>query len=195
MREIDVRDPPGPYRFVNREYLIITHWTDPQNLRALVPGPLVPEGDTVKYEFIRMPDSTGFGDYTEAGQVIPVTFRCRMGGYSHCMFLNDDLPIAGDRKLWGFPKKLANPDTSRRDRRAGRRARLRPGARRQGIDGLQGGGSGGGEGVARGAEHPLEDHPDVDGSPRICELGLAKVVAKEGAKHGVRANVICPGLV
>ncbi|TAL01301.1 MAG: 3-hydroxybutyrate dehydrogenase [Rhodospirillaceae bacterium] len=26
-------------------------------------------------------------------------------------------------------------------------------------------------------------------------IGLAKVVAKEGAKHGVRANVICPGYV
>jgi 3-hydroxybutyrate dehydrogenase len=26
-------------------------------------------------------------------------------------------------------------------------------------------------------------------------LGLAKVVAKEGGKHGVRANVICPGFV
>jgi 3-hydroxybutyrate dehydrogenase len=26
-------------------------------------------------------------------------------------------------------------------------------------------------------------------------IGLAKVVSKEGAKHGVRANVICPGFV
>jgi 3-hydroxybutyrate dehydrogenase len=26
-------------------------------------------------------------------------------------------------------------------------------------------------------------------------VGLAKVVAKEGAKHGVRANVVCPGFV
>jgi 3-hydroxybutyrate dehydrogenase len=26
-------------------------------------------------------------------------------------------------------------------------------------------------------------------------LGLAKVVAKEGARHGVRANVVCPGFV
>jgi 3-hydroxybutyrate dehydrogenase len=26
-------------------------------------------------------------------------------------------------------------------------------------------------------------------------VGLAKVVAKEGARHGVRANVICPGFV
>ena len=26
-------------------------------------------------------------------------------------------------------------------------------------------------------------------------MGLAKVIAKEGAKHGVRANVVCPGFV
>ena len=26
-------------------------------------------------------------------------------------------------------------------------------------------------------------------------LGLAKVIAKEGAAHGVRANVVCPGFV
>jgi 3-hydroxybutyrate dehydrogenase len=26
-------------------------------------------------------------------------------------------------------------------------------------------------------------------------LGLARVIAKEGAAHGVRANVICPGFV
>ncbi len=101
--------PPGPYRFINREYLIITYRTDPAKLRALVPEPLMPDGDIVKYEFIRMPDSTGFGDYTETGQVIPVTVRGRKGGYSHCMFLHDDPPIAGGRELWGFPKKLADP--------------------------------------------------------------------------------------
>src|SRR6266513_4490333 len=32
--------PRGPYRFVNREYLIITYRTDPVKLRAVVPGPL-----------------------------------------------------------------------------------------------------------------------------------------------------------
>ena len=32
--------PPGPYRFVNREYLIITYRTDPEKLRAVVPEPL-----------------------------------------------------------------------------------------------------------------------------------------------------------
>jgi acetoacetate decarboxylase len=56
-----------------------------------------------------MPDSTGFGDYTESGQVIPVSFQGRKGGYTHCMFLDDHPPIAGGRELWGFPKKLAKP--------------------------------------------------------------------------------------
>ena len=61
----------------------------------------------VRYEVIRMPDSTGFGDYTKR-EVIPVSFRGRRGGYTHCMFLNDEPPIAGGRELWGFPKKLQN---------------------------------------------------------------------------------------
>lgn len=101
--------PVGPYKFYNREYLIITYRTDMEKLRAVVPEPLMVEEPLVKYEFIRMPDSTGFGDYTESGQVIPVTFKGRKGGYTHCMFLDDHPPIAGGRELWGFPKKLANP--------------------------------------------------------------------------------------
>jgi acetoacetate decarboxylase len=121
MREREVRErafampltspayPVGPYRFYNREFLIITYRTDPERLRALVPEPLQIEAPHVKFEFIRMPDSTGFGDYTESGQVIPVSLRGRKGGYSHCMFLNDHPPIAGGRELWGFPKKLAEP--------------------------------------------------------------------------------------
>jgi acetoacetate decarboxylase len=126
MREHEIRErafampltspayPPGPYRFTNREYLIITYRTDPEKLRAIVPEPLLPDGDTVNYEFIRMPDSTGFGDYTETGQVIPVRFKARdgsvqEGGYVHAMYLDDEGPIAGGREIWGFPKKLATP--------------------------------------------------------------------------------------
>ena len=101
--------PRGPYRFVNREYLIITYRTDPDRLRAILPEPLTLDAPLVKYEFIRMPDSTGFGDYTESGQVIPVSLNGRHGSYTHCMFLDDELAIAGGRELWGFPKKLASP--------------------------------------------------------------------------------------
>ena len=86
MKENEIRDqafamplthpayPPGPYRFVNREFFIITYRTDPDALRAVIPAPLEMAEPIVRYEFIKMPDSTGFGDYTESGQVIPVTF-------------------------------------------------------------------------------------------------------------------------
>jgi acetoacetate decarboxylase len=101
--------PVGPYRFYHREFMIIAYRTDREKLRQLVPEPLEVDEPVVKFEFIRMPDSTGFGDYTESGQVIPVSFAGRKGSYSHCMFLDDHPPIAGGRELWGFPKKLANP--------------------------------------------------------------------------------------
>jgi acetoacetate decarboxylase len=48
--------PCGPYRFVNREYMIITYRTDPDALRAVIPGPLEMAQPIVKYEFIRMPE-------------------------------------------------------------------------------------------------------------------------------------------
>ena len=60
--------PPGPYRFVNREYFIIRYRTDPEALRRIIPAPLELTEPVVNYEFIRMPDSTGFGDYTESGR-------------------------------------------------------------------------------------------------------------------------------
>jgi acetoacetate decarboxylase len=52
--------PRGPYRFVNREFLIVSYRTDPDALRAVVPEPLQITEPIVHYEFIRMPDSTGF---------------------------------------------------------------------------------------------------------------------------------------
>ena len=164
--------PPGPYRFRQREYLVIAYRTDQRKLRELVPEPLRVEEPVVKYEFIRMPDSTGFGDYTESGQVIPVSFEGRKGAYTHCMFLNNDPPIAAGRELWGFPKKLADPSL------------------RVEVDTLVGTLDYGPMRVAAGTmgykyapadvaavkaslEAPnflLKIIPDVDGTPRICEL-------------------------
>ena len=164
--------PLGPYRFYNREYLIITYRTDPDRLRALVPEPLGIDKPLVKFEFIRMADSTGFGDYTESGQVIPVTFQGRRGGYTHCMFLDDHPPIAGGRELWGFPKKLGKP------------------VLRHDVDTLLGTLDYGSVRIATGTmgyKHKTADHdavlasmrtptwllkiiPHVDGTARICEL-------------------------
>jgi acetoacetate decarboxylase len=42
--------PRGPYRFVNREYFIVTYESDPQEIRDALPEPLEPDGsNTVLY--------------------------------------------------------------------------------------------------------------------------------------------------
>ena len=60
-------------------YVGATPGADPEALTAVVPEPLEIIDSVVKYEFIRMPDSTGFGDYTETGQVIPVRLNGEAG--------------------------------------------------------------------------------------------------------------------
>src|SRR5215471_17053950 len=66
----------------------------------------------VFYECIRMPDSAGFGDYTESGQVIPALLNGEHVNFTAQMYLDDEPPIAGGREIWGFPKKHANPKLS-----------------------------------------------------------------------------------
>ena len=102
--------PRPPFRFINREYFIVSYVTDLDALRAVVPEPLTVDNPIVHYAFIRMPDSSGFGDYTESGQVISVLDEDGMrANDTHAMYLDDEGPIAGGREIWGFPKKLATP--------------------------------------------------------------------------------------
>lgn len=188
--------PTGPYRFVDREYLIITYRTDYEALRCVVPEPLEVGDPIVKFEFIRMPDSTGFGDYTESGQVIPVRFKGQAGGYVHMMFLDDDPPIAGGRELWGFPKKLAAPSLKiERDTLVGvldfgpvrvasgtmgyKHKQLAPAAAMAAL---------------RGAGFLLKIVPHVDRTKRVCELvryHLRDIVLK-GAWTGPAALALQP---
>ena len=164
--------PPGPYRFVDREYLTITYRCKGDVLSRLVPKPLELAEPKVKFEFMRMPDSTGFGDYCEAGQVIPVKYQGRSGAFSSMMFLNDEAPTAGGRELWGFPKKLAQPSLDvRKDTLVGtldyqgvRVATGTMGYKHRALDRktvLE---------ELTGPKFLLKIIPHVDGSARICEL-------------------------
>jgi acetoacetate decarboxylase len=102
--------PAGPYRFVDREYMVITYETDPDVIREQLPEPLEPgERPVVHYEWIRMPDSSGFGSYTESGMVIPARIGHDEVNFVAQMYLDDDPPIVAGREIWGFPKKYAHP--------------------------------------------------------------------------------------
>ena len=173
-----VHNPPfprPPFHFVNREYFIISYETDLDALREVVPEPLTVDSGLVHYEFIRMPDSSGFGDYTESGQVISVRGPDGVkGNYTHSMFLDDEGPIAWGRECLGFPKTYATPQL-----------------RVDGTDTLLGTLDYGSQRVATGtmgykfqaldsekervklAETPnylLKVIPHVDGTTRVCEL-------------------------
>lgn len=183
--------PPGPYHFVNREFFVVSYRTDPDALREMVPEPLIPAGDVAKFEFIRMPDSTGFGSYTESGLVVPVTYCGQPGTYQIAMYLDDEAPIAGGREIWGFPKKLAKPTLSvKADTLLGtldygpvRIATGTMGYKHRQMDHNK---------VLQSLRQPnylLKIIPDVDCTPRICELvtySLENLVVK-GAWEGPAA--------
>ena len=183
--------PPGPYRFVNREFLIISYRTDPDALAAVIPAPLEMTDPIVKFEFIRMPDSTGFGDYTEAGQVIPVRFQGELGSYVHAMFLDCEPPIAGGREIWGFPKKLASPELRVEKDAIGGILRYGPVPVALATMGYK----------HRALAHDkilaslsapnflLKIIPHVDGTPRICELVryFCEEITVKGAWEGPAA--------
>lgn len=188
--------PPGPYRFIDREYLIITYRTTPEAIARVLPAPLVATEPLVKYEFIRMPNSTGFGDYTESGQVIPVELDGVHGSYTHAMFLDDEPPIAGGRELWGFPKKLANPtlgvvaDTliGTLDYGPIRVATGTMGFKHRALD------LGAVKASMLQPGYLLKIIPHVDGSPRICELVRYRLgdITVKGAWTGPAALELHP---
>jgi acetoacetate decarboxylase len=102
--------PKGPYRFVNREYMTITYESDADAIRQAVPEPLEPAGNIVAYEFINMPDSSGFGSYAESGIVIPCLFKGEDVNFTCQMYLDNEPPLTCGREIWGFPKKYGHPE-------------------------------------------------------------------------------------
>ena len=102
--------PFGPYRFVRREYLIISYETDPEAIRAALPEPLEPApGNVAYYEWMKMPDASGFGDYEESGSGLTALWNGEKCNFSVQMYVDDEPPIAAGREIWGFPKKYGVP--------------------------------------------------------------------------------------
>ncbi|MBO1332798.1 acetoacetate decarboxylase [Streptomyces sp. VRA16 Mangrove soil] len=169
--------PHGPYRFVGPEYLNITYRTDPDAFRAVVPEPLDVDEPLVRFEVIRMPDSSGLGDYTESGQVLRVRHQGEPADYIHSMYLDNAPAIALGREASAYPKKAGAPrlytdsDTlvGTLDYGSLRVATATMGFKHTPI----------GEREAR-AEiaaptYMLKTIPGYDGRPRICELVRSQI--------------------
>jgi acetoacetate decarboxylase len=164
--------PEPPYYSKNREYFVINYETELELLKNVVPDPLEVTSNIVRFEFIRMP-AYGLGDFTESGQVIPVSYNGEDGGYIHTMVLDGPTSTASGREIWGFPKRNANPRLyiDNTDALVGV---LDYGSLRvaQGVMGLKQK-KVSLETVHRAATQAtfvLKAMPHVDGTPRICEL-------------------------
>jgi acetoacetate decarboxylase len=185
--------PAGPYRFVNREYMVITYETDAQALASDLPEPLEPvEHALVHFEWIRMPDSSGFGSYTESGTVIPCRFRGEDVNFVAQMYLDDDPPISAGREIWGFPKKYAHPkleivkDTLTGTLEyAGQLVAM--GTMGYKHESMAGNGERTTAMLAK-TQVNLKLIPGVDGSPAICQL-----VAYNLTEIGIKGSWIGPG--
>lgn len=120
--------------------------------------------------------------------MLPVSLRGERGGYVHAMYLNDHAPIVGGRELWGFPKKLGQPELGvHKDTFIGtldyggiRIATGTMGYKHQSVDTAEA------QALLMAPAFVLKIIPHVDGTPRICELvryTLAEVAVK-GAWRG-----------
>ena len=58
----------APYRYANRQYLVVTYRTSRAPLAQAVPEPLTFDEPLVRCQFMRMQSSTGLARYSGAAQ-------------------------------------------------------------------------------------------------------------------------------
>lgn len=195
--------PHGPYKFFDREYMVLTYKSDPAAIRQALPEPLQPAGDYVSVQWLDLPDGQGMGAYGATAQVIPCTFDGKPCNFISQMYVDNTPPLAGGRELWGYPMKFGKP------------------ALKVNADTLTGTLTYAGQHVATGTMTYKHDHgrtdlaaikaqlartqvtlkliPDIDGTPAIAQLvavEFADIVVKGAWTGAARLELIpavnCP---
>jgi acetoacetate decarboxylase len=189
--------PAGPYRYAGREHLAIAYRSDPAALASLLPDPLVLRAPEVRVHFVRVPDSSGFGDYALVAQVIPVLVPGgEAAGYVHAMHVDAHGANSGGRELWGFPQKLARPSLRVEHDTLLGTLDVGPVRVASGSMGYKHHPIAAAEALAEVAAPAilLKIIPHVDGRPRICELVRARFsgLACKGAWRGPAALSLAP---
>lgn len=155
-------------------------------------GWVIPNISSVIFSNSTFVNSTGLGDYTESGQVIPVEYEGKKGLFVLSMYLDNGPAVLAGREIWGFPKKYAYPslkvDPISKDALVGRLfygelevARGTMGYKWNAISTQETERS-----LTETPNYLIKLIPDVDGSPKIRQLvryHLAEVTVK-GAWSG-----------
>ena len=104
-------------RFCNGEMLSVTAGVDPAWLREVIPEPLEPDGDSVRFMVGRW-QSNCVDDFAGAGVYVPARLGELVGEYVLAMYMNDDASIIFGREVFGEPKKQATTQLRRANGRA-----------------------------------------------------------------------------
>jgi acetoacetate decarboxylase len=182
--------PRGPYRFFRRQYLVISYRSDTGAIRAALPEPLEPSGDTVSVQWLDLPDGEGFGAYSAAAQIIPCTFQGELCNFVSQMYVNATPPLAGGREIWGYPMKfgearLAVASDTLTGTLAYATERIATGTMVYKHDAFRNDFSHEHELLAR-TQVTLKLIPDIDGTPAIAQLVAVNFqdFSIKGAWHG-----------
>jgi len=111
--EAVVREP----RFVNSEMLSIVAGTDPAWLAEVIPAPLQPDGDSVRFMVGRW-QSNCVGNFSGGAVYLPAKFTADdgtvvTGEYVLTMFMDVDAAILYGREVFGEPKKQSEVELNR----------------------------------------------------------------------------------
>jgi acetoacetate decarboxylase len=106
---------PPPFEYIDNWALSIVFKTEPEVLKELVPEPLEPSPEGIMVMQISRFFVSGFGNYNEMILFTPATYKGKVGNYSVCLMLDNDIAFAAGREIWGFPKKIADVSLEEKD--------------------------------------------------------------------------------
>jgi acetoacetate decarboxylase len=101
--------PMPPFHYIDREYFRIAYRSDLEAVRHVVPEPLTVIDPIVRFEVIRMPDSSGLGSYLECGQIAVVNHGDELVDFNIALYVDNAPAILSGRELGGYPKKSGQP--------------------------------------------------------------------------------------
>lgn len=103
-----------PFQMRDVEILTVFYRSDPDAIQAILPGPLIAQGDVVAIHIYKMKDTDYFGAYNESAIQVGAALPdgSTNGAFSPYLFLDSDGAVAAGREVYGQPKKFGNPKIS-----------------------------------------------------------------------------------
>lgn len=103
--------PSFPFEMRDVEILTTFYRSDRAAIQAVLPDPLVADGDVVAIHIYRMNDTDYLGAYNESAVQVGVRLpgTSESGAFSPYLFLDSDGAVAAGREVYGQPKKFGQP--------------------------------------------------------------------------------------